>query len=492
MPAARCASPLSWAPRAAAALLVALSWLATVGAAQAEPTFPVLTSRITDEAGLLSADDYTAIQAELAALEQKSTDQVAVVTLKSLDGYADRGLRLSARPQVGHRAEGQGQRHPADRGAERAQGAHRGRPRARAHDDRRHVEPHHPERHPAEFRRGNFSAGIRAGVRDIKDVLLGDAEEVKERARQARGDDLDFWSIVTHRVLALRRVVHALRHRAIHQQRAASSGRPAAPRRTGRSARKLRRLGRRLVGRRGRRRRMVGRRRRFRRRRFVGELVMQQHGLTAWETFGMRPFSAADEQRISEAIADAERQTSGEIVVVVAVQSDGYYYVPPLVAAIVALLVPWVLIHFTLLDMRSIYLIQLAVFFVLTALLMPAPIRTALVPAGIQAPARPAPRRRAIPRPEPAHDLRAHRRPAVRLGRRASRRNHRRQGDRRKGARPERGSTSSTISPPPSAAGTRPTALSRPSPPSAPSSRSTFRPAPTTRNELPDHLIILW
>jgi putative membrane protein len=114
------------------------------------------------------------------------------------------------------------------------------------------------------------------------------------------------------------------------------------------------------------------------------ELVMQQHGLTAWETFGMRPFSAADEQRVSEAIANAERQTSGEIVVVVAVQSDGYYYVPPLVAAIVALLVPWVLIHFTLLDMRSIYLIQLAVFFVLTALLMPAPIRTALVPAGIK------------------------------------------------------------------------------------------------------------
>ena len=98
----------------------------------------------------------------------------------------------------------------------------------------------------------------------------------------------------------------------------------------------------------------------------------------------MRPFSAADERRISEAIADAERQTSGEIVVVVAVQSDGYYYVPPLVAAIVALFVPWVLIHFSLLDMRSIYLIQLAVFFVLTALLMPAPIRTALVPGRIK------------------------------------------------------------------------------------------------------------
>ena len=45
----------------------------------------------------------------------------------------------------------------------------------------------------------------------------------------------------------------------------------------------------------------------------------------------MRLFSAEDERRISEAIASAERQTSGEIVVVVAAQSDGYHYVPPLV-----------------------------------------------------------------------------------------------------------------------------------------------------------------
>jgi uncharacterized membrane protein YgcG len=55
--------------------------LVVSAAAQTNPTFPVLTSRITDQAGLLSADDYTAIMAELAALEQKSTDQFAVVTV---------------------------------------------------------------------------------------------------------------------------------------------------------------------------------------------------------------------------------------------------------------------------------------------------------------------------------------------------------------------------------------------------------------------------
>jgi len=98
----------------------------------------------------------------------------------------------------------------------------------------------------------------------------------------------------------------------------------------------------------------------------------------------MRLFSMADEERISAAIADAEQRTSGEIVVVVAAQSDGYHYVPPLIAGIVAVLVPWVLIYFTQLSMVQIYLIQLAVFAIVTAALMPPPIRTALVPASVK------------------------------------------------------------------------------------------------------------
>ncbi len=98
----------------------------------------------------------------------------------------------------------------------------------------------------------------------------------------------------------------------------------------------------------------------------------------------MRLFAPGEEQRISAAIADAERRTSGEIVVVVAAQSDGYHYVPPLVAAIVSLLVPWVLIFFTEFGLVEIYLIQLAVFFVITAALLPLSIRIALVPASVK------------------------------------------------------------------------------------------------------------
>jgi len=95
-------------------------------------------------------------------------------------------------------------------------------------------------------------------------------------------------------------------------------------------------------------------------------------------------FSIADEQRVSKAISQAERKTSGEIVVVVAARSDAYLYVPPLAAALVSLLVPWPLIFFTRLDVESIYLAQLAVFLALTALILPPWVRTALVPARVK------------------------------------------------------------------------------------------------------------
>src|SRR5262249_38773621 len=63
----------------AAILLVALA-----GALVAAPTFPALTGRVVDEAGILPADAKAALDAKLSALEAKTTDQFVVVTLKSL------------------------------------------------------------------------------------------------------------------------------------------------------------------------------------------------------------------------------------------------------------------------------------------------------------------------------------------------------------------------------------------------------------------------
>jgi putative membrane protein len=98
----------------------------------------------------------------------------------------------------------------------------------------------------------------------------------------------------------------------------------------------------------------------------------------------MSLFSSEEERRVSDAITQAERKTSGEIVVVVAARSDAYLYVPLLVAALVSLLLPWPLIFFTRLSVESIYLAQLSLFLILTALLLPLAVRTAFVPQRIK------------------------------------------------------------------------------------------------------------
>lgn len=198
MPAARCASPMSSARRWTAALVVAVLCLATLGAAHAEPTFPALTGRIVDEADLLKPEDRTAIEAELAALEQTSTDQLVVVTLKSLQDYPieDYGYQLGRKWGIGQKGKDNGILlivAPSERKVRIEVG--------------RGLEPIMTDAMSnliiqnailPQFKRGDFSAGIRAGVRDIKDVMLGDAEEVKARARETRsGDGLDFWTIVT-------------------------------------------------------------------------------------------------------------------------------------------------------------------------------------------------------------------------------------------------------------------------------------------------------
>ena len=98
----------------------------------------------------------------------------------------------------------------------------------------------------------------------------------------------------------------------------------------------------------------------------------------------MSLFSASEEERISAAIAAAERKTSGEIVAVVADSSDSYLYVPFMWAALAALLIPWPLIHFTWVTVQWIFVVQLLVFLVLLALLWPKHIRTLLIPKSIR------------------------------------------------------------------------------------------------------------
>jgi putative membrane protein len=93
--------------------------------------------------------------------------------------------------------------------------------------------------------------------------------------------------------------------------------------------------------------------------------------------------SEADKLAIENAIAEAERSTSGEIVAVIARASGGYHYVPYLWGAVISLIVPWPLITWTWMPVQEIYLIQLVVFAVAAAVLHYDPLRFALVPRTI-------------------------------------------------------------------------------------------------------------
>lgn len=168
---------------------IAAAWavgFALAGIAQAEPNFPQLTGRIVDLSGLISDVDKQAIETEIKALEETSTDQIAVITVPSLQGYPieDYAYQLGRKWGIGQKGKNNGILlvvAPNERKVRIEVG--------------RGLEPLMTDVMssiivnnaimPA-FRRGDFSGGIRAGVRDIKDVLLGDAEEVKARARGKR------------------------------------------------------------------------------------------------------------------------------------------------------------------------------------------------------------------------------------------------------------------------------------------------------------------
>jgi putative membrane protein len=91
--------------------------------------------------------------------------------------------------------------------------------------------------------------------------------------------------------------------------------------------------------------------------------------------------SRTDEQKIADAIAEAERSTSGEIVAVIAPSSGSYVYAAFFWPALLALIVPLPFIHWTWWPIQTIYMLQLAVFAALTPLLLfLRPLRLAVVP----------------------------------------------------------------------------------------------------------------
>jgi putative membrane protein len=95
-------------------------------------------------------------------------------------------------------------------------------------------------------------------------------------------------------------------------------------------------------------------------------------------------FTPEDYAAVSAAIRKAEAQTSGQIVCVLARSSSEYGYIPILWASVLALVMPWPLIHFTPWSVQRIFLLQLVVFLVVGVVLALAPLRFALVPRAVR------------------------------------------------------------------------------------------------------------
>jgi uncharacterized protein len=172
------------------AVFPALAWICLICACAAQTlSFPALTGRVVDEAALLDAATRTALTGSLADLEQKTTDQLVVVTLKSLQGTSieDYGYQLGRRWQIGQKDKNNGVLlivAPNERKVriEMGYGLEGALTDAVS---KLIIENSILPR----FKVADYAGGIKRGVEDIIQVLSGDAQEWQDRAAQKVSTD---------------------------------------------------------------------------------------------------------------------------------------------------------------------------------------------------------------------------------------------------------------------------------------------------------------
>ena len=166
-------------------IFVVIAWVALICAAAAQTlTFPALTGRVVDEAGLLDAATRAALTESLADFETKTTDQIVVVTLKSLQGTSieDYGYQLGRRWQIGQKDKNNGVLLivvPNERRV-RIEVGYGLEGTLTDAISKFIIETSILPR----FKVGDFTGGIQRGTEDIIQVLGGDAEEWQRRAAQ--------------------------------------------------------------------------------------------------------------------------------------------------------------------------------------------------------------------------------------------------------------------------------------------------------------------
>ena len=167
--------------------------------------FPALTGRVIDEANILNAATRVSLDQKLADLETKTTNQLVVVTLKSLQGTTveDFGVQLGRRWQIGQRGNNNGAMlivAPTERKV-RIEVGYGLEGSLTDAVTRLIIENSILPR----FRASDYPGGISRGADDIIQVLSGDAEEFKQRA--AKRPDATPRSINLGTILALLLVI---------------------------------------------------------------------------------------------------------------------------------------------------------------------------------------------------------------------------------------------------------------------------------------------
>jgi uncharacterized protein len=167
-------------------VFVALLALAAALAPASAQTFPQLTGRVVDEAQVLDATTRAALTQKLADLEARTTTQVVVVTVRSLQGLTIEqfGVSLGRAWQIGQKDRNNGVLllvAPTDRKVriEVGYGLEGVLPDAVASTIiQQAILPR--------FRTSDFAGGVTSGVDNIVSVLTGDAAESKARAAPAQ------------------------------------------------------------------------------------------------------------------------------------------------------------------------------------------------------------------------------------------------------------------------------------------------------------------
>jgi len=168
--------------------VLALFLLWPLFAFAAEPSYPALTGRIVDGSGLLNAEAFARIEQKLKAHEEKTSDQLVVATVPSLQGLTieEFGNGLLRAWKLGDKARNNGALllvAPNERKVRIEVGYGLEGALTDALSKVIITTAIAPK-----FKNGDFAGGIEGGVDAILSILTGDAEEWQRRA-QVREDE---------------------------------------------------------------------------------------------------------------------------------------------------------------------------------------------------------------------------------------------------------------------------------------------------------------